>query len=373
MSYYVYIYMDMQDDFEDDIGVDYFRGIVRNLNGNNAATTAPITSLSSNNNSNTSANNAGRAPNSRGSTADTTDSRGEGGEAGAELTTAQLFEATELYANRASRIEKLEGLQGEFRDKINGQKQRKVNLEEMLEKTLRDREALTSSRQLFQEVDAKDSALSAARRKYQHVHLKDERLRESLESLRRFVPRLLTKITKLNQPTPNMDQLPDALHKVEDEVSRLIKLIGEILLRDATPEDLAAVTEMSGVSDLGRDERSESSRLHKLPGFARLQRQLFINMMTAVPDGSSRNVRVMSEDRRVVHSSEVRNAPLPGDQPQRPGMAAVMESTYSYLSSGADTSLDRRTVKEISKLVLTRDSAGHKGGKPGKNRTIARN
>jgi hypothetical protein len=250
----------------------------------------------------------------------------------------------------------------EFRDKINAQRQRKIALEEMLEKTLRDRESLTSSRQLFHEVDAKDSALSMARRKYQQIYQKDERLRESLESLRRFVPRVLTKITRLNQPMPNMDQMPDALHKVEDEVSRLIKMIGEILLRDATPEDLAAVTEVTGVSDLGKDERSESSRLHKLPGFARLQRQLFINMMTAVPDGSSRNVRVPSEDKRLMYNSDAQNIQGATDRP-----TLGMESTYSHLSNGTDSSLDRRTVKEISKLVLSRDSV--KGGKgPGRPR-----
>jgi hypothetical protein len=330
-----------------------------NANSNNASSGGNASGVAA------STNAAARPSNSRGSTADTSDSRGDGAESGGiELTTSQLFEATELYANRAARIEKLEALQMEFRDNINAQKQRKIALEEMLEKTLRDRESLTSSRQLFQEVDAKDSALSMARRKYQQIYQKDERLRESLESLRRFVPRVLTKITKLNQPTPNMDQLPDALHKVEDEVSRLIKLIGEILLRDATPEDLAAVTEMTGVSDLGRDDRSESSRLHKLPGFARLQRQLFINMMTAVPDGSSRNVRVPSEDKRAVQSSEVRNMPGPSDRPP-----LGMESTYSYLGNVADSSLDRRTVKELSKLVLSRDSATVRGGRgPGRPR-----
>ena len=75
-------------------------------------------------------------------------------------------------------------------------------------------------------------------------------------------------------------KLSDAILKLEDEVTKLIKTIGSALLKDATPEDLALMSQLSAASG-GNDSNSEFARLQRLPGFSRLQRQLFYNLMTA--------------------------------------------------------------------------------------------
>jgi hypothetical protein len=164
------------------------------------------------------------------------------------------------------------------------------------------------------------------------------------------------------------------LHKLDDEISRLIKLIGETLLREATPEDLAAALDSSTAEGVGRDDRSESARLRKLPGFSRLQRQLWVNLMSAQPDASSRNVRIPTEQARqdtALHG--------PDGKPQG-GLLGMLgqhghghgsmagHSSSSADSGGApvgvmydkDFSLDRGTAKEISKMVVERDKGKSK-------------
>lgn len=158
-------------------------------------------------------------------------------------------------------------------------------------------------------------------------------------------------------------QLPDALHKLDDEISRLIKLIGETLLREATPEDLAAALDQGGTEGVGRDDRSESARLRKLPGFSRLQKQLWVNLMSAQPDSTPRNIRIPSESTRL---NTILHAP---ESQQRPHMGSVYTMYDGGNASNAgdgvvpgmmydpEFSLDRGTVKDISKMVVERDQA----------------
>jgi hypothetical protein len=135
-------------------------------------------------------------------------------------------------------------------------------------------------------------------------------------------------------------------------VNKLIKLIGERMLKDATAEDIssmsASVQEYSNMQSA--ESVSETSRLHKLPGYGRLQKQLFLNLMSAIPDDTDTNIRVKSQVEWPVHDTDPR------------------------LSSGAASAqegyIDRGTVKSISKLVLAQRekeqmSHSHRGGRRG--------
>jgi chromosome segregation ATPase len=124
------------------------------------------------------------------------------------------MDAIDRYNNKKSRVEKLEALQTEFREKITFQKKRKTEMEEMLQKLQQNHTTLASSRQVYQEVDSKDSALNAARRQCLESKEKDKRLQDSIESLRRFMPRLLAKVTKLHQPVPSIEQVDNYLKSI---------------------------------------------------------------------------------------------------------------------------------------------------------------
>ena len=67
------------------------------------------------------------------------------------------------------------------------------------------------------------------------------------------------------------------------------------MLKDATPEDLATLS-VQTAQQATTETLSEIGRLQKLPGYKRVQRQLFFNLMSARPDNSDRNVRVLAHD-----------------------------------------------------------------------------
>lgn len=146
------------------------------------------------------------------------------------------------------------------------------------------------------------------------------------------------------------------MHKLDDELIKFIKAIASALLKDATPDDLAMMTQQNGPGN--SDANSEFSRLQRLPGFARMQRQLFFNMMTARPDVSDQNVRI----------DQIIKGRKGGDGASAAGFNRKGVLNQASLASG-DTreedsmameerdgpSLDRNTIKSISRLIVDRD------------------
>lgn len=139
------------------------------------------------------------------------------------------------------------------------------------------------------------------------------------------------------------------------------------MLKDATAEDIsnmsASVQEYNNIQTA--ETTSETSRLHKLPGYHRLEKQLFFNLMSAVPDSSEKNIRVQPV--KMLENHEHQTQPQGGDP--RSGLmsqegdplgkrsgATLMSST-----TGNDY-IDRTTVKNISKLVVTQREKSFQGG-----------
>eukprot|EP01031_Cornospumella_fuschlensis_P034433 gene34433-41675_t len=286
------------------------------------------------------------------------------------MNAAQLREAVQRYQSQASRIEKLTQQDQELRSNITLQIKKKNELTEHLTQTQFKIQQLASARQIYQEVDLKDSALAATSKACEEAKEKDFRLRLSIEELKQSIPRFLTKVTKVAHPKPNENQLGDAILKLEDELTKLIKVIGVALLKDATPDDLAMMSQQSNGAaasagqsgQAGNEANSEYGRLTRLPGFSRMQRQLFFNLMTAKPDVSEHNIRI---DQKVSKPS-ANKASEPSPRVKR-GM--VHQQSASTLNSAQTTedfggvtfedpremSLDRNTIKNISKLIYERD------------------
>ena len=249
-------------------------------------------------------------------------------------------------------------VQSDLKDNITKERTKQIQIESLLERSRTKVLLLASNRQMYQEVDMKDAALASARKEGDDFQEKDYRLKKNIESLRRSIPRFLQKIVDggLNvsdgKPVP-IDQLPDVVHKLEDEIARLIKQIGEKMLKDATQEDLAnmssSIQEFSTMNSGENNTASETSRLHKLPGYNRLQRQLFNNLMSAVPDASSANVRVKTSHRFV---DDVTFLP----SQHREGIdREVMISGGGTRKVNNEGVIDRATIKNISELVAKRD------------------
>ncbi|CAE7464324.1 unnamed protein product, partial [Symbiodinium microadriaticum] len=152
-----------------------------------------------------------------------------------DLSGQQISEVIERYTTQQSRIERLNQVQKELKGQLNAQRAKKVKMEQLLEKSQQKLQLLASNRQVYQEVEMKDAALSTARKEGDDCREREYRLRKSIEGLRRAVPRFLQKVNK--------DLIPDGGGPVTvDQVNKLIRQIGERMLKDATPEDLSSMT-----------------------------------------------------------------------------------------------------------------------------------
>lgn len=267
-----------------------------------------------------------------------------------------IQEIIERYKSRKSRLDKLNVLDEDLKEYLTTQKEKKVLLTAQLEQTASRHQQLASSRQVYQEVDMKDTALAVARKECDECKERECRLKNHIESLKRSFPRFLTKITKMTHPIPTDDQLPYAVHKLEDEISKLVKTIDTALLKDATAEDVATISQQTGT---GGEVTSEIGRLQKLPGYSRLQRQLFFNLMSARPDTTDKNVRIISADIKKNNDNEAGNYNASSaDKGKKFNASGTHEgNTISNLDTTQESnSLDRDTIKNISKLIVERDS-----------------
>jgi hypothetical protein len=206
----------------------------------------------------------------------------------------QVEELIERYKGRGVRMEKLTQLERDLNDNIGAQKDRRKELEQRLQSTKPEIEQLASSRQVYQEVDNKATALAAIRKQSESYKEKEYRLRVNLDALKRAVPRLLSKMTKIQHPVPNDNQLSDSLLKLNAELNKFFKDIQTAMAKEATSDELSAMAAAGNEED-GSDGKSHLDKLISLPGFSKIQKQLFFNMMGARPDMSNKNVRIPSK------------------------------------------------------------------------------
>ena len=292
----------------------------------------------------------------------------------ARLKPDQVKEMIERYKTRDGRLERLEQIARELQEQISVQRCRAGELSEQMLRADARHEQLSSNRQVYQEVDMKDAALAAARKEHDDCKEREHRLRHCIEAIKQAVPRFLSKITKSVHNVVTDEQLPDAVNKLEDEIAKLIKSIDTAMLKDATSDDLTAMqTQSQTASDSHGENSSEVARLQKLPGFKRLKKQLFINLMSARPDNSNVNVRVDAievqkhNDTELGHFSDFVPLMSKGGSKNAASTNSLGTGIASELSSQgkgpgkgkgpghANVALDRDTVKKISKLVIERD------------------
>lgn len=285
-------------------------------------------------------------------------------------------------------MEKLKQLDIELRNSIQQQEKKKYEFSEHLARTAYRLQQLASKRQVYQEVDLKDFALATTIKECDDCKERDFRLRLSITSLKQSVPRFLSKVTKEEYSLPSEMQLPAAIMELVDELTKLIKAIAPALLKDATPDDLALISMQSGnansSTNSSNDTQSEFDRLQRLPGYSRLQRQLFYNLMTAKTDNSIQNVRIEQIGKVKPPKSTTGPASLYEDPTISPTKGKRLISMYKsnvhnqseddsysgkHTHSNNDVSkstsgtgspneqptLGRKTIKNISKLIYDRD------------------
>ena len=80
-------------------------------------------------------------------------------------------------------------------------------LNEKLEKSVQSNEILSSNRAMYHDVDMIAKALATARKECEECRRKEYTLRINIESLKRCLPRFLTKVTKVIHPVPTVEQV----------------------------------------------------------------------------------------------------------------------------------------------------------------------
>jgi uncharacterized membrane protein YccC len=123
------------------------------------------------------------------------------------LNIMQIKEAIQRYQSQTLRIEKLTQMDQELRSSLTLQQKKKLELTDHLTQTTFKIQQLASSRQIYQEVDLKDSTLAATSKECEEAKEKDFRLKLNIEELKQSVPRFLTKVTKVVHPKPTENQV----------------------------------------------------------------------------------------------------------------------------------------------------------------------
>ncbi len=290
------------------------------------------------------------------------------------MTLAEIEEMAHRYGTRDTRREKLRVLEADLKDNLSKQKQKAAELNEQISQAHVKIAQLASTRQVYHDVESQTRALYNARKELDDFKERDYRLKVNLISLKRAIPRLLSKLTKIQHPIPTDLQLPDAVARLHSEILKYFKEISQSMLKEATPEEMMQI---SGEDD---EKQSQIDKLHGLPGFSKLQRQLYVNMMGARPDVTTNNVRVISKaqatkastdggahsDLQQLHhhkakagaaaafafaSEHAHHAP--------PAMSAAKRKDEMYGGPGVDSPvIDRDMAKKISALVFQRDGKG---------------
>jgi hypothetical protein len=120
---------------------------------------------------------------------------------------SQVRDMVQRYVSQSARMERLRQLDAELRATIVLQQKKKNEFSEHLAHTVFRIQQLASSRQIYQEVDLKDSALAATSKECEDCKDREFRLKLSIESLKQSIPRFLMKVTKVPHPKPTENQV----------------------------------------------------------------------------------------------------------------------------------------------------------------------
>jgi len=338
------------------------------------------------------------------------------------LSVQKVREMVDRYMTRESRMDKLAKLESDLRDKIASERHRKTELQERIDDIRAKHHAIASSRtKMYKDMDEMANAQWKAKKACDEANEREHRLRGGIESIKRAIPRFLSKLTKAFVPVPGVEdvslcvcvcvcfspstliyrqltfppiqscrtkcyQLPDVIQKLEDEILRIFKAIGAAVQKDTPAEEIAAVTQNQPGSSAAQGGGSEITRLQKLPGFSQLQRTLYYNMMAAKPDNSVNNVRVSAAQSRKgkredkegasglkgnsighlqLSLSRVTGAEYPGAGGSMAWPGSADDDVVGFVPQGLSDlhdkegpSLEGDLIKRISNLVIERDGGG---------------
>lgn len=138
------------------------------------------------------------------------------------------------------------------------------------------------------------------------------------------------------------------------------------------------LSQQSSQQAANNDSKSEVGKLQVLPGYSRMQRALFFNLMSARPDVSEKNIRIRIAEGGDNHKKQINfGEGTGGGADDNPGISGHKNKSKSPGVESSSTLgmkdddlrlpttsqskaivvplMDRDTVKNVSKLVIDRD------------------
>lgn len=268
------------------------------------------------------------------------------------LSSEEMLEVRERFDTVTSRLQELREAQGQINSAITFQSSLKLGLLDNTKQVAYRQQQLSSGRKIYQHVEMVDSILAKAKSDAAKSLEKKTSVVAGIAALRRELPRVLSKITKSPAVDLQVEQIPETVNQLIEEINTFVKSIETALLKEASPDELKEYEDSMNQGLVNRTSRSSGiEHLHSHPSFNKLNALLFHNLITARPDISNDNVRVMPREKHNLHMQK--KFPQDDDHDNDTAKASVnnlMMLNHTDLLN--ETPLDRATVREISKLII---------------------
>jgi hypothetical protein len=257
------------------------------------------------------------------------------------------------------------------KNRIKDLEKEQSELQGALEEVTTSLMAAGGNREMYQEVDNVDEALNAARKQMNDYKNRATKLDLILEESRMSVRKFLAKLDSSAHPLPSLEQLPDAIDKVDSKVNNLLRSVVASLEEMGGGDDdtvhegeLKVATEPKGSTPFGHANASKVNDM------------LFQRLMNADADTSGKNVRIPLRPSLRQEEAEARqNSTKMYQEEEVTVFAGGTAETFRIAKElsvdeddeddedlskpppAGEVIIDRNTVKQLANMISAREKA----------------
>jgi chromosome segregation ATPase len=237
--------------------------------------------------------------------------------------------------------------------------------------------AAGGNREMYQEVDNVDEALNAARKQMNDYKSRATKLDLILEESRMSVRKFLSKLNSQSQELPTLDQLPDAIDRVDSRVTNLLRsVVASLEEMGGGDEDKAQEGELKSH---GAGGEGKGSTPFGHANASKVNDMLFQRLMNSDPDTSGKNVRIPLRPSLRQEEAEARqNSTKLYQEEEVTVYAGGTAETFRIAKEqsidededeeddtlrpphAGDIIIDRNTVKQLANMISAREKANLK-------------
>ena len=270
------------------------------------------------------------------------------------ISITDLKELVKRYQSQGEYFESLVTLRKKLQDSLADHLIKKDYLHQEVNGLESQIRKFQSNRQVYHEVESIDKSLSTYEKENNNWKVKHFHPNLNIEKLREAVPRLLTKITKIeHHKVPTLD-LQEYLDKLEDELNKLLKQTTLLLSKYESEEDGDCSNDDDEGKSLHQSNYNEYSKLQNMIGYSAVHAKIYYNLMTAgsYSTDNIKNVRISMDPSS--HQSTQRNLPavaIAASGHFKRNFISTTVSPDKLSNTDTEECLDSSTIKAISRLL----------------------